>query len=194
MGSSQDTEITLGTGKLLVLFFGMVGVCALFFALGYSLGRKSDLGVPAATAGTPKVSSSSSKASSGAPTAPPMSFYKNVEQKDASAELNPAQQAKTETAPAAASPDKSAQSNGVDPATTVPTSGYFVQVAAVSKQEDADSLVDALKKKEYPAFVAASAANDKLFHVQLGPYSDVKDAEGMRTKLIGDGYSPILKK
>jgi len=30
--------------------------------------------------------------------------------------------------------------------------------------------------------------------VQLGPFSDIKDAEGMRTKLIGDGYSPILKK
>ena len=34
-----------------------------------------------------------------------------------------------------------------------------MQVAAVSKQEDADSLVDALKKKEYPAFVAASVVN-----------------------------------
>jgi hypothetical protein len=34
MASSEDTEITLGTGKLLVLFFGLVGVCALFFALG----------------------------------------------------------------------------------------------------------------------------------------------------------------
>ena len=54
--------------------------------------------------------------------------------------------------------------------------------------------MDALKKKEYPAFVASTGSNDKLFHVQLGPYSDVKDAEGMRTKLIGDGYNPILKK
>ena len=194
MGSSQDTEITLGTGKLLFLFFGLVGVCALFFALGYSLGRKSDLGVAAASnAGTPKVSTSANKASSAA-ASPQMTFYKNVEQKDANAELNPAPETKTATAAAAASPDKSGQTNGVDPATTVPTSGYFVQVAAVSKQEDADSLVDALKKKEYPAFVASTAANDKLFHVQLGPYSDVKDAEGMRTKLIGDGYNPILKK
>jgi DedD protein len=194
MGSSQDTEITLGTGKLLFLFFGLVGVCALFFALGYSLGRKSDLGVAAASnAGTPKVSTSANKTSSAA-ASPQMTFYKNVEQKDANAELNPAPETKTATAAAAASPDKSGQTNGVDPATTVPTSGYFVQVAAVSKQEDADSLVDALKKKEYPAFVASTAANDKLFHVQLGPYSDVKDAEGMRTKLIGDGYNPILKK
>jgi DedD protein len=194
MGSSQDTEITLGTGKLLALFFGMVGVCALFFALGYSLGRKSDLGVAAVgNAGTPKVSTTANKASSGAAASPQMTFYKNVEQKDANAELNPATETKPDTAAAAAAPDKG-QNNGVDPATTIPTSGYFVQVAAVSKQEDADSLVDALKKKEYPAFVASTAANDKLFHVQLGPYSDMKDAEGMRTKLIGDGYNPILKR
>ena len=193
MGSSQDTEITLGTGKLLALFFGMVGVCALFFALGYSLGRKSDLGVAAVgNAGTPKVSTTANKASSGAAASPQMTFYKNVEQKDANAELNAAAETKSDSAAAAA--DKSAQNNGVDPATTVPTSGYFVQVAAVSKQEDADSLVDALKKKEYPAFVASTAANDKLFHVQLGPYADMKDAEGMRTKLIGDGYNPILKR
>ena len=50
MGSSEDTEITLGTGKLLVLFFGLVGVCALFFALGYSLGRKSEPAVTTASA------------------------------------------------------------------------------------------------------------------------------------------------
>jgi len=194
MGSSQDTEITLGTGKLLFLFFGLVGVCALFFALGYSLGRKSDLGLAAVNAGTPKVSTNANKVVSGAAASPQMTFYKNVEQKDANAELNPAPEAKTDTAQPAAAPDKNEQNSGVDPATTVPTAGYFVQVAAVSKQEDAASLVDALKKKEYPAFVASTGANDKLFHVQLGPYSDVKDAEGMRTKLIGDGYNPILKK
>jgi cell division septation protein DedD len=68
-----------------------------------------------------------------------------------------------------------------------------VQVAAVSKQEDAESLVDALKKKQYPAFSAAGPA-DKLFRVQVGPYGDIKEAEAIRAKLTGDGYSPILKK
>jgi cell division septation protein DedD len=76
----------------------------------------------------------------------------------------------------------------------LPPSAYFVQVAAVSKQEDAEALVDALKKKEYPAFVAPQVTTDKLFRVQLGPFGDVKEAEAMRTRLIGDGYSPILKK
>jgi DedD protein len=86
------------------------------------------------------------------------------------------------------------QSTAVDPNTTLPATGYFVQVAAVSKQEDAQALVDALKKKEYPAFVAAQSTSDKLFRVQLGPFADAKDAEATRTRLIGDGYSPIVKK
>jgi len=59
--------------------------------------------------------------------------------------------------------------------------------------EDAVSLVDALKQKQYPAF-AANASSDKLFHVQVGPFNDIKDAEATRAKLVADGYNPILKK
>ena len=204
MASSEDTEITLGTGKLLVLFFGLVGVCALFFALGYSLGRKSEPTVTAASAATPQTSSNTTKAGGGSASnpAPSMTFYKAVEQKDASPELTPPTDTKANSTPAAATnsttttaaPAAAPAANPNDPATSLPTSGYFVQVAAVSKQEDAESLVDALKKKEYPAFVAPQATTDKLFRVQLGPFAEVKDAEAMRTRLIGDGYSPILKK
>jgi len=132
-----------------------------------------------------------------------MTFYKAVEQKDANAQLTPATDSvstsavPTEQAPAAASSSGSqtAQTNNPpDPMAPVPAGNYFVQVAAVSKQEDAEALVDALKKKQYPAFVAANASTDKLFRVQLGPFGDIKDAEGMRTRLINDGYNPILKK
>ncbi|HEX4785963.1 MAG TPA: SPOR domain-containing protein [Candidatus Sulfotelmatobacter sp.] len=195
MASSQDTEITLGTGKLLFLFFGLVGICATFFALGYSLGRKSEPSITTASAaGSPQIVPGTTKASSGS-SAAPMTFYKSVEQKDASPELTPAVDAKTETAP---TPDASAaaakaSSDSPDSTTTLPTSGYFVQVAAVSKQEDGEALVDALKKKDYPAFVATPVA-DKLFRVQVGPFSEIKDAEAMRARLIADGYSPILKK
>lgn len=197
MASSQDTEITLGTGKLLFLFFGLVGICALFFALGYSLGRKSEPGLTAASAAIgPQATPGASKASSAPSAEPQMTFYKSVEQKDANPQLTPAADAKTEatTAPANATPAQTGPENAPDSTTTLPTSAYFVQVAAVSKQEDADALVEALKKKDYPAFVAAPVATDKLFHVQVGPFSDIKDAEAMRTRLIGDGYSPILKK
>jgi DedD protein len=217
MASSQDTEITLGTGKLLVLFFGLVGICALFFALGYSLGRKSEPAITTASAAVaPLTTPGTSKAnggSAGAPSpSPSMTFYKAVEQKDANPQLTPAADGKTDTttAPAGSSatsassspssatpsgtPQQATAASTPDPATLLPTSGYFVQVAAVSKQEDADSLVDALKKKQYPAFVADAVATDKLFRVQVGPFSDIKDAEAMRARLIADGYSPILKK
>ncbi len=69
-----------------------------------------------------------------------------------------------------------------------------MQVAAVTKQDDAEALVDALKKKQYPAFVASNNATDKLFRVQVGPFAEIKDAETMRSRLINDGYNPILKK
>src|SRR3954452_15057943 len=108
MAASEDTEITLGTGKLLVLFFGLVGVCALFFALGYSLGRKSEPAVTAASAATPPASSSTSKANGGASnSAPPMSFYKSVEQKDVNPELTPSD-TKTDSAATAANSTTSA--------------------------------------------------------------------------------------
>jgi DedD protein len=206
--SSQDTEITLGTAKLLGLFFGLVIICAVFFALGYTLGRKSDIGLatPSAAAPLQTASNGSKPAGSASPQpAPPMTFYKAVEQKDANPQLAPAPADGTSTSPAAtgqapaSSPGASssgaqAQTSPSDPMGVLPTAGYFVQVAAVSKQDDAEALVDALKKKQYPAFVASNSTTDKLFRVQVGPFADIKDAEGMRTRLINDGYNPILKK
>lgn len=200
MAAAEDTEITLGTGKLLVLFFGLVGVCALFFALGYSLGRKSEAPITTASAApAPQASSNTSKSSGAATPAQPMGFYKAVEQKDPNAELPPAPaDTKTETAAAATNSTTTnapASTTPVNPneGTALPGGGYFVQVAAVSKQDDADALVDALKKKDYPAFVAPQTS-DKLFRVQMGPFADFKEADGMRTRLVGDGYSPIVKK
>ena len=76
---------------------------------------------------------------------------------------------------------------------TTPAS-YYVQVAAVSRQEDADALVEALKKKQYPAFTANNTSADKFYRVQVGPYADLKEAEAMRARLISDGYNPIVKK
>jgi cell division septation protein DedD len=69
----------------------------------------------------------------------------------------------------------------------------MVQVAAVSKQEDADILQSALRKKQYPVFIA-TVPGDSLFHVQVGPFADIKEAEAMRARLAGDGYNAIVKK
>jgi cell division septation protein DedD len=191
MASSQDTEITLGTGKMLVLFFGLVILCAVFFGMGFSLGHSSvkplaelqSPGSPALSA--PRQPAVKPAASNGSAD---LTFYKAVEQKDSDTQAVP-----TETAPPVAA--ASAPASAPAPETSQPPvlNGYYVQVAAVTKPEDAQALVDALKKKQYPAVDNNSAA-DKLYHVQVGPFGDLKDAEAMRARLVSDGYNPILKK
>lgn len=197
MTASQDTEITLGTGKMLGVFFALVLLCAVCFGLGFSLGRNavkplaaSDLAsVAPASNGTTRPSAVKPVSS---PAPPDLTFYKAVEQKDAEPQLSGDSSSASVTGPSATPTDNSA-ATAPDPMAAIPTNGYLVQVAAVSKQEDAEALVGALKKKQYPAFANNSAA-DKLFHVQVGPFADIKDAEGMRAKLVNDGYNPILKK
>jgi DedD protein len=204
--AQKDTEITLGTGHMLAIFFILVLVCAVFFAIGFSLGRRTALagvvnpvsspaGISAST-----VRPSAAKTDASQPQSSDFSFYKAVGQKNADGAL-PAQNSKSAPDAAssnAASPTADA-SAGAAPkpasdAAAAAGSGYYVQVAAVSRQEDAEALVEALKKKQYPAFTASNTTGDKLFHVQVGPYSEVKDAEAMRTRLISDGYNPIVKK
>ena len=189
MAASADTEITLGTGKMLALFFGLVALCAVFFGMGFSLGRNSAQSGSdplAATSGPGGARPTAVKSNNSRPPSD-LTFYKAVGQKDADAQLTPS------TAAAAARPQPADSNAPPDLNALSPQSAYYVQVAAVSKQEDAEALVDALKKKQYTAFAANTAA-DKLFHVQVGPFSDIKDAELARGKLVSDGYNPILKK
>jgi DedD protein len=190
--TSQDTEITLGTGKMLALFFGLVALCAVFFGMGFSLGRTSvRIMSPDLPAATPATSAtlrpSAVKTTSTTPQAD-MTFYKAVQGKEENSQ--PAPQQVSAPAPEAAAP---AATGASDPAAAPPLNSYYVQVAAVSKTEDAEALVDALKKKQYPAFPTTSPT-DKLIHVQVGPYAEIKDAEAMRGKLVSDGYNPILKR
>ena len=69
---------------------------------------------------------------------------------------------------------------------------FIVQIAAVSHQEDADLLIAALKRKGY-SVAARTEPQDKLVHIQVGPFASKKDAEAMRQRLLADGYNAILK-
>jgi len=194
--TSEDTEITLGLGKMLALFFGLVVLCAVFFGLGFSLGRSSEKQTsagpsPAAPATTSAARPSAVKSNTANPS--DLTFYKAVENKGAESQLATAPPASNAPDTSASAGQAEANPASAEPPTSPPASNYYVQVAAVSKQEDAEALVDALKKKQYPAF-SVNTLPDALFHVQVGPYADVKDAELMRAKLVADGYNPILKK
>jgi cell division septation protein DedD len=196
----RDTEITLSTGKLLGIFFALAIVCGVFFTMGYLLGKSNSAGgrteivatVPSSSAGKPYAGNKAPEAVTqtcppGSPncaagTTDSSSTTKAPEQPPAAQQTSGSKTTDQSTAPSAASNDAK---NGAG-------TSFMVQVAAVSKQEDAEILVTALRKKQYPVFIA-NASGDPLFHVQVGPFTDRKDAEAMRTRLSGDGYNAIVK-
>jgi cell division septation protein DedD len=166
---------------MLFLFFGLVMLCALFFGMGFSMGKNS---VKSAPEPLPTPATSSTRRPSAEPMKPP-DPTRGAEAKPSNGQPDAANQATSASSPAP--PDASAMPP------PLPGTGYFVQVAAVSKREDADALVESLNSRQYKAFIADNAL-DKLLHVQVGPFADIKDAEATRSKLVSDGYNPILKK
>jgi DedD protein len=195
----RDREMTLGTSVIIGIFFGLILICAIFFAFGYSLGRRSALpatGV-AAPAASQDTGSSSTKPSSGVPASQSASSNSDSSTDDSSSNQSDAPAAiptpvavpvKRTIKP----PPVSRAAAPVLPATVYGTGHLVVQVAAVSRKSDADMLMSALKRHGYNAAIHQSS-QDKLLHVQIGPFASKQDADGMRQKLIGDGYNAIVK-
>lgn len=209
MPEQKDTEIVLGTGKLLAIFFALAAMCGTFFGMGYSLGRNSGP-LTVQTEETAKlVSSSGAKPAAGATvTTPPAS---DVTAATTSPDANAVANSQMDAAPQQneSAPDEASAvpAGTVKPAAVAATTAttrtpelapaqgsITVQVAAVTKQEDAQALVSALRRKNYPVFVLPLSNLDSLYHVQVGPFAELKDAEAMRSKLAGDGYNAIVKK
>jgi DedD protein len=205
----QDTEIVLGTGKLLGIFFSLVAICGTFFGLGYTLGRNSSpvtlqngqaARLPNSAGAKPlagvTVSTPPATLVSGdAATNPNIAANSQVEQVPPTAAVDEGPSANPQPIPAVrTSPTDTSNNNTATPELAAGTGSITVQVAAVTKQEDAQVLVAALRKKNYPVFVAPTTSNDSLYHVQVGPFAELKDAEEMKSKLAGDGYNAIVKK
>lgn len=205
--TGKDTEIVLGTGKLLGIFFGLVAICGTFFGLGYSVGRSSS---PMMLQNGPTTLASASGAKPAAGVTVTAAPVPQTEATPPATDPNAVANAQTDQAPPpqatratdnassneAPNPEvklASAQTPAAPESATV-QSNITVQVAAVTKQEDAEALVEALRRKNYPVFVPPSPSTDNLYHVQVGPFAELKDAEAMKSKLAGDGYNAIVKK
>lgn len=189
-----DREISLGTPTILGIFFALALVCACFFGFGYTLGRKS---VPTATVPVQSVATNGSiKPTAGSP-----SMAKASNEPAASSVVVP-----TETAPPPASRHGLTPADGIivgdkipaaaapPPATSnqAPGTGFMVQVAAVSSQDVADIELAALARKGYTVAVHHEP-QDKLLHIQIGPFPDRKEAEAMRARVLADGFNAIVK-
>ena len=189
----RDREMTLGTSFIIGIFFALVLICAIFFAFGYSLGRRSALPasgipVPAATSTNTDTGASTSKPASGVPEAQAASTT-GSDSSDEPTSSESKQEAVVLPAKLADKPATAGRTAAVIPSGATP---FVVQVAAVSRQGDAAMLMSALKRKGYDAAIH-QVSQDKLLHVQIGPFPTKKDAEAMRQRLISDGYNAIVK-
>jgi DedD protein len=171
------------TGKMLFYFFGAVVLCAVALSVGYTMGKHSSSA--AVETGAPPLAS---PVTSGAAKPGPS---RGVESFPAETAPEPAPQERRKPA---AETKSAAASKPAPEVMGMAGKGFMVQVAAVSRQEDADALAGALRKKQYPVFVMPGTGPDKLLHVQVGPFAELKDAEAMKAKLAGDGYNAIVKK
>jgi DedD protein len=74
-----------------------------------------------------------------------------------------------------------------------PSGTILLQVAAVSRQDDALSIASSLQKKHFPATVL-TPQKDKLYRVQVGPYKDQKSADAAKKGLEGAGFKAFYVK
>ena len=214
-------EITLSTASLLGIFFGLVLICGVFFGFGYSMGRGTGQGAQAASLGNGPAAQSDvpSTAANQPPEAPaqdnvqapaktplPVVVRQGKGDDDASAEdaaAAPPKHVNQALVAATAPPIKPSARVAPAPATVAstpapvaapaPGTGQpMVQIAAVARQEDADVLVSALRQRGY-GVVVRNEPQDKLLHVQVGPFADRTQATAIKQKLLSDGYNAIIK-
>jgi len=180
-------EMTLENRHLLGVFFAVVLLCAIFFTLGFVLGRNQLAAkAPASPAQKP-----SAQAPAASPAPDDLSFYERVEGKPPAETLpatkppaaKPAEPKPTTTAAkAAAAPAKPA----------APKETYYLQVAAVTQEAEAQRLVGELKKRGFSSVIIPPSA-DHFYRVQVGPLESAELAESAKARLEAQGYRQILK-
>jgi cell division septation protein DedD len=189
MESDNEKELVLGNRQLVSLFFVVVALCGVFFAMGYLIGRNSTKGnaasSAAADAGT-TVTPSPAAPTSGVPQtegpAPAADSATPSEAQSAPASTQPARDTP-------AQPDLTpAPAPSTANAVVTPEAGAtYLQVTAL-RRTDADNLVKTLREQSLPAVVAASS-KPELFRVLVGPYHQTTEVADAKDKLKGLGFA-----
>ncbi len=200
MRDTAEREISLGTSTILGIFFALALVCAIFFGFGYTMGRKSSPSPAAVIPAAPEASSDSFKSFKPAPGNPASKDVPPPQHASLPAATEPVLDAPKKpafdpdaeivTSVAPATPAKPATRPAVPQAAVSGTA--IVQVSAFRRQEDADMVASALRKKGYAVSIRQEP-QDNYLHVQLGPYATRKDAEAMKERLSADGFNAIVK-
>jgi cell division septation protein DedD len=163
----------------LMIFGGIVVLCAIFFVLGMLVGRTQSVKIGAV-------------ATADAASKPPVKEIPREEPPEPAFEPSPAKPAPAPPPIIAAATAPLEKEEA--PVAREPVS-INVQVVALKKQSDAERVVDDLKKKGIRAFMLTPTPDDAnpYYRVQVGAADSVV-AESIKQKLEAAGFKPIIKK
>ncbi|HKD05240.1 MAG TPA: SPOR domain-containing protein [Bryobacteraceae bacterium] len=187
MSQGDEKELILGNKQLVSLFFVVVALCGVFFALGYMV-RGSSLKSSAATADNPTSAAAPTpdtvkRQQPEPPTAEPPTPAPAQMAEAAAPQTRPAQDVPATTAPAPAVPEASSVA-------TPETGATYVQVGALARA-DAESTVRTLREQHFPALLAASS-KEGLYRVLVGPYHQTTDVADAKARLKALGFADTI--
>ena len=182
-----EFELILGNKQLLSVFFIVVVLLGVFFAMGYIVGRNSAPGKTevASTTRPP----SERPATPIEPPVPPSSAPHAVNPPADQPVEKPAEVKKQ-----APPPEEKAPAPAPAPvATDAPPTGSYWQVAA-TKRAEADLLVDLLKGKGYKARMVPAPGTEGYFRVLIGPAVNTAALSVLKADLEALGYKNPIKR
>lgn len=194
-----EFELVLGNKQLLSVFFIMVVLLGVFFAMGYIAGRNS---APSASdtakkdAGKPIVVDSSQRTSpmpdagtqASPPAQQPVTDTGSSTQPVASAQQPPP----AEPVAPAPKPTPPKEAAGT-PLIAEPEAGVpYLQVVATARPE-AEVIAETLSKRGYKTQLAPVPAGN-IFRVLVGPLKDAAEIASTRADLEKAGFKPIVRR
>ncbi|HTZ74035.1 MAG TPA: SPOR domain-containing protein [Candidatus Aquilonibacter sp.] len=200
----------LESRHLIGLFLGVVLLCGVFFTLGYVMGRTQYDGAVHAESISREPAPQAAPAPGDAdaqPAAVPAAaasgewdFSKKSDVQNAVIPAPPKTPEEVSDSTPAATVEKPAPPAPIPARVRQPSQSarlardsILLQVAALRHESDAIEMARLLQQKRFPAFVSP-LGGDKLYHVQVGPYTDEHSADAARATLDHDGFKAIVKR
>lgn len=202
-----EYELVVGNRQLLSGFFIVVLLCAVAFAMGYVVGENTHSAKPIETASSgsapkavdtrPEAAAPDPRAAAPAPVTPAEPPPNATpDSKGAAAETPPQPTTKAArdvaSEPAPAPPKREPAAAPAPKAVQETAPGQYWQVLATANRNSADTLVQSLKDKGFPATLSPGPNN--LTRVLVGPYTDTASMGRAKTDLESNGFSGLLRK
>ncbi len=186
-----EFEILLGNKQLLSIFFIVVILLAVFFTMGYIVGRSANpTGEPPRAAVKPPQPAARPAEAGGSADTPAQEkpgAASGPEGNEARA-TQPQQQLPS---PGQAKPPAQAAKPAAQPA--APAAGEVYLQAVAGKRPDAELVASVLKRKGFPVLVAPGP-NESVFRVLVGPFSDAASMGKTRKELEAAGFKAFPRR